>query len=104
MEQAGKRLLAKIVDDVAETDPERRFAVIPQGPELSDGLQTLSMKGLSCAVNFLCDWIENTIGPAQSRETLAYMGSNDIRYCLFVLTCQKLGYQVRALSDSEKHR
>lgn len=100
MEQAGKRLLANLVDDVAATDPDRRFAVIPQGPELSDGFQTLSMKGLSRAVNFLCSWIESTIGPARSRETLAYVGSNDVRYCIFVLACQKLGYQVGALSDS----
>ena len=94
MEQAGKRLLAKIVDDAAEKDPERRFALIPQGPELTDGFRTLSMKDMSRAVNFFCCWIESTLGPAKSRETLAYMGSNDVRYCFFLLACQKLGYQV----------
>ncbi|KAJ5818350.1 hypothetical protein N7474_003941 [Penicillium riverlandense] len=94
MEQAGKRILAKVVDDAAASDPDRRFAVIPKGPELSDGLQTITMKQLANATNFCCNWIEKTIGlPAQSHETLAYMASNDLRYCFFLLACQKLGYQ-----------
>ncbi|KAJ5811852.1 hypothetical protein N7474_008153 [Penicillium riverlandense] len=93
MEQAGKRLLPKVVDDFAETDPERRFAIISRGAELSDGFQTLSMKDVSRAVNILCEWMESTIKPARSRETLAYMGKNDVRYCFFLLACQKLGFQ-----------
>jgi hypothetical protein len=95
MEQAGKRIMAKIVDDAAATDPDRKFAIIPNGPELSDGLQTVTMKQASNATNFFCNWIEKTIGPAQNRETLTYMAANDVRYWFFVLACQKLGYQVR---------
>ncbi|KAJ6092951.1 hypothetical protein N7486_008240 [Penicillium sp. IBT 16267x] len=88
-----RRLLANVVDQAAELDPERLFAVIPKGSELSDGFQNLTMKGLSQAVNFLCRWIENTIGIHGPRETLAYMGSNDVRYIVFVLACQKTGHQ-----------
>ncbi|KAJ5961009.1 uncharacterized protein N7479_008159 [Penicillium vulpinum] len=93
MESHQKRLLATTVDDHAETNPSQRFAVIPQGPEISNGFQDLSIKDLAQAVNFMCWWIENTIGPAQSPETLAYMGSNDVRYFFFMLACQKTGYQ-----------
>ncbi|KAJ5612020.1 hypothetical protein N7510_005214 [Penicillium lagena] len=93
MEQAGKRIMAKIVDDAAATDPDRKFAIIPNGPELSDGLQTVTMKQASNATNFFCNWIEKTIGPAQNRETLTYMAANDVRYWFFILACQKLGYQ-----------
>ncbi|KAJ5624193.1 hypothetical protein N7510_000502 [Penicillium lagena] len=98
MDQAGKRLLSKVVDDVAETDPERRFAVVARGAELSDGFQTLSMKDVSRAVNILCGWMEKTLKPARSRETLAYVGKNDVRYCFFFLACQKLGFQPFFLS------
>jgi hypothetical protein len=90
-----KRLLAATVDDRAETSPNERFAVIPQGTEISHGFRDLSMKDLAQAVNFMCWWIESTIGPAQFRETLAYMGNNDVRYFIFILACQKTGYQVR---------
>ncbi|KAJ5947051.1 acetyl-CoA synthetase-like protein [Penicillium verhagenii] len=88
-----RRLLAESVDRAAELDPERLFAVIPKGSELSDGFQNLTMERLSQAVNFLCQWIENTIGTGGPRETLAYMGNNDVRYCIFILACQKTGHQ-----------
>lgn len=51
------------------------------------------MKNMAQAVNFMSWWIEGMIGPAQSRETLAYLGSHDIRYFVFMLACQKTGYQ-----------
>ncbi|KAF3384527.1 Iterative polyketide synthase CazM [Penicillium rolfsii] len=93
MEFATKRLLSKVVDDAAQREPERVFAVIPRGLNIADGFQNLTMKGLSHIVNSLCWWIENTIGPATSRERLAYFGMNDVRYCAFILACQKLGYE-----------
>ncbi|KAJ5694125.1 hypothetical protein N7536_004537 [Penicillium majusculum] len=93
MESHQKRLLARTVDDRAETNPSQRFAVIPQGSEISNGFQTISIKDLAQAVNFMCWWIESVIGPAQFPETLAYMGSNDVRYFIFMLACQKTGYQ-----------
>lgn len=94
MESHRKRLLARTVDDRAETNPSQRFAVIPQGSEISNGFQTISIKDLARAVNFMCWWIESIIGPTQFPETLAYMGSNDVRYFIFMLACQKTGYQV----------
>ncbi|KAJ9252890.1 hypothetical protein DTO195F2_7311 [Paecilomyces variotii] len=93
METKRKRLLATTLDRLAEKTPDKLFAVIPQGSELTSGFRDLSMKDLAQAVNLMSWWIENTIGPAQSRETLAYMGSNDVRYFIFMLACQKTGYQ-----------
>jgi acyl-CoA synthetase (AMP-forming)/AMP-acid ligase II len=98
MESHVKRLLATTVDDRAEASPSQRFAVIPQGSESSNGFREVSIKEMAQAVNAMCWWIESTVGPADSRETLAYMGGNDIRYFIFLLACQKTGYQVR------KHR
>lgn len=95
MESHQKRLLARTVDDRAETNPNQRFAIIPQGSEINNGFQDLSIKDLARAVNFMCWWVESTIGQAQFPETLAYTGSNDVRYFIFMLACQKTGYQVR---------
>ncbi|GAD93051.1 hypothetical protein PVAR5_1651 [Paecilomyces variotii No. 5] len=90
---AEKEWCDLVVDDLAENAPDKRFAVIPRGPELTDGFRDLSMKDLAQAVNFMSWWIEDTIGPARSSETLAYLGSNDVRYFVFMLACQKTGYQ-----------
>jgi acyl-coenzyme A synthetase/AMP-(fatty) acid ligase len=91
-----KRLLATTVDDHAKYNSSNVFAVIPQGSEVSHGFRSLTMKDLAQAVNGMCWWIEETIGKPQSPEVLAYMGSNDVRYFVFMLACQKTGYQVRA--------
>jgi acyl-CoA synthetase (AMP-forming)/AMP-acid ligase II len=90
----SKRLLSTTVDDAAEKEPERRFAVIPKGSELSDGFMNLTMKELARAVDCMAWWIESVIGEGKPRETLAYMASNDVRYCIFLLACQKTGHQV----------
>ena len=89
-----RRLLAQTVDHAAEHDPERLFGVVPRGSELSDGFFNMTMKDLARAVNFVCWWIEMTIGLDSGKETLAYMGNNDVRYLIFTLACQKTGYQV----------
>lgn len=89
-----KRLLAKTVDHAAEHDPERLFAVVPRGSELSDGFFNMTMKDLARSVNFMCWWIEDTLGPKSGPETLAYMGNNDVRYLIFTLASQKTGYRV----------
>ena len=94
MESVDKRLLATTIDGRARTTPDERFAVIPQGSDLSSGFRNISMKDLAAAVNSMCWWIESTIGPAKYRETLAYLGNNDIRYFIFMIACQKTGYQV----------
>ncbi|KAJ5408352.1 hypothetical protein N7509_002235 [Penicillium cosmopolitanum] len=89
----SKRLLLTSVDDAAEKEPDRRFAVIPKGSELSDGFMNLTMKELARAVNCMAWWIESVIGKGKPRQTLAYMASNDVRYCIFLLACQKTGHQ-----------
>ncbi|KAJ5444672.1 acetyl-CoA synthetase-like protein [Penicillium daleae] len=107
MEPRGKRLLSRVVDDAAQREPERLFAVIPRGLNISDGFQNLTEE-MSHVVNSLCWWIEKTIGPAISQERLAYIGMNDVRYCVFVLACQKLGYEAflpstRNFDDANVH-
>lgn len=99
MDSLQKRLLATTIDDYARTTPDERFAVIPRGSDLSSGFQTILMKDMAAAVNSMCWWIESMIGPAQYRETLAYLGNNDLRYFIFMIACQKTGYQVSRTAD-----
>lgn len=98
MSPNDKRLLLTAVDDAAQNEPDRVFAVVPKGSELSDGFMNFTMKEFSRAVNSMAWWIELTIGQGKPCESLAYMASNDVRYCIFLLACQKAGHQVRRLS------
>ncbi|GLA50743.1 putative NRPS-like protein biosynthetic cluster [Aspergillus niger] len=89
-----KRLLTTEIDAIAESNPGRRFCVMPRGSELSDGLQEISIKDLARGINFLCWWIEAQAGTnAPDGSTVAYMGANDIRYFIFIIACHKTGYK-----------
>ncbi|OJJ69834.1 hypothetical protein ASPBRDRAFT_45119 [Aspergillus brasiliensis CBS 101740] len=89
-----KRLLTTEIDAIAESNPGRRFCVMPRGSELSDGLQEISIKDLSRGINFLCWWIEaQAANGAPAGSTVAYMGANDIRYFMFIIACHKTGYK-----------
>ena len=94
---AGRRLLASLVDQINETNPTRIFAVIPNGASVSDGFRPFTVGELARAVDYTARWIENILGRPSRRETLAYMATNDVRYFIFVLACNKTGYRVSAL-------
>ncbi|KAL4888281.1 acetyl-CoA synthetase-like protein [Aspergillus ambiguus] len=87
-----KRLLACVVDELAETDPCRLFARIPRADDPEVGFQDISVQSLAYAVNVMCWWIEHTVGGSNTNEPLAYIGSNDVCYCVFTLACHKVGY------------
>lgn len=77
----GKRLLPTIIDELAREDPDRPWASIPRDDyDLAQGFADISYAGLANAVNKLAWLIEGTIGRLDSFETIAYLGTPDIRY------------------------
>lgn len=93
----GRRLPAAILDDLAKTAPDRKYALIPNGPEVSDGFREFKIRDLAQAVNYTSWWIDKTFGRPPKPETMSYMAVNDIRYMVFVLACNKTGYKVYRL-------
>ena len=92
--EVGERLLPALVDRWAETDPQKPFCSLPSGPKPIDGLHPVTFADVAGAADCMSWWIETTIGYGTG-ETLAYMGTNDIRYLLLLLACCKTGYRVR---------
>jgi acyl-CoA synthetase (AMP-forming)/AMP-acid ligase II len=92
---AGGRLAPAVVDAVAKNDPDRKFALVPNSHEVSDGFHEFTMRELAQAVNYTSWWLEKTLGQTSQPETVAYMAANDIRYAIFAFACQKTGYKVR---------
>lgn len=92
----GKRVMAQVIDYLAETDPERKICSMPQSAEDPGIYVELSAKSLARAINHMAWWIEETFGKSNSfDETLAYIGANDVRYLVMVIACNKTGYKVR---------
>ncbi|GMG10789.1 unnamed protein product [Aspergillus oryzae] len=69
---AGQRLLTNVVDEIAQSNPQKRLGVIPSALEASEGFRDVSFGDLAHAVNALSWWIEKQIGKAENNETGIY--------------------------------
>ena len=90
----GKRLIAHTVDDLAAREPDRVWATIPLGPEISDGFRDITVKQLANAVNSVAWWLESKIGRSDRFEVIAYLGLSDVRYAILFFAAVKCGYVV----------
>ncbi|KAI9750497.1 MAG: Transmembrane osmosensor [Chaenotheca gracillima] len=90
----GRRLIPNIVDERAQSDPERAVYSIPISREdLSRGFEDISARVFANAVNRIAWWLESELGKGSSFQTVGYIGPHDIRYVLLVLGCIKAGYK-----------
>lgn len=91
----GKRVMAHVIDSLAATDPDRRICCMPESPDNPQVFVDLSVKKLAHAINHTSLWIVREFGKSDAfNETLAYLGSNDVRYLVMVIACNKTGYKV----------
>lgn len=79
--ECGKRLLPVIIDQLAQEDPDRPWGSIPRDDyDLSQGYADISYAAFANAINKLAWMVEKSIGRSQSFETIAYLGTPDVRY------------------------
>lgn len=90
----GKRIMAQVIDDLAVQNPRRKVCTLPKGISPADGFSDLTFQQVAQMINYTSWWIENTLGPSSRLETLAYIGTHDIRYLVMVMACNKTGYKV----------
>ena len=90
-------LIPNIVDQRAQTEPERLYAEYPiLAVSYEDGYRKISYSDFANAVNGMVWWLYNTLGPRSDVEVLAYIGPNDLRYPALVLGAVKAGFVVGA--------
>lgn len=90
----GSRLLPRVVDALARSNPKRIYASFPLSTDFSNGFRDVTMFELANAVNKFAYWLEQNIGASTVFETLAYMGPSDLRYAIVFLATVKCGYKV----------
>ncbi|TKX20647.1 AMP-binding enzyme-like protein 1 [Elsinoe australis] len=90
--------LPKVVDEIAENHPDQTWMYIPKNDNVRNGYREVSFSRLARVVNKMARWIERTVGTSDSRETIAYMGTNDTRYIITVLAALKTGYKIMLTS------
>ena len=94
-ENAGRRLLPTLVEEIAQSDPNRVLYSVAKARDPADGFRDITAKEFSRAVD-RCSWyIEHNLGkPLKNFPTLAYMGPQDVVYAILVLASVKTGYKV----------
>ncbi|MCJ1373904.1 hypothetical protein MMC20_005134 [Loxospora ochrophaea] len=90
----GTRLLPRVVDELAQVDPERVYASIPIAPDVCQGFRDVTIRDMASAANSMAWWLEKTVGKSDDFETLSYMGITDLRYPIIFLAAVKCGYKV----------
>lgn len=95
---AERQLIPGAVDYRSENDPNRPYAVLPNGDSLRDGFFTLTYRDLAKAVDATAWWLDDVLGEtptAESFPTIPYVGMNDFRYVLLLMALLKTGRTVR---------
>jgi hypothetical protein len=95
----GQRLLLPLLEQIAETEPQRIYASIPKTQNFNGGYRDVTYHELYGAVNRAAAWLEDTFHRSSTFETLAYIGPSDIKYFILVLAAPYVGYKV-GFSDS----
>lgn len=90
----GQRLLPRVIDEIAETEPEKIFAVIPRTFDLDDGFMNVTYSDFAKAIHRMSAWLEGKLGRSSSFETVAYIGPSDIGYFILAIAACKVGFKV----------
>ncbi|KAI1387789.1 acetyl-CoA synthetase-like protein [Hypoxylon trugodes] len=90
----GRRLLPAVLDELAQSDPNKVYAVIPKTADISDGFRDITMADFARAVNFMARWIEDRFGRSDRFETISYIGVPDLRGAVMFEAAVKSGYKI----------
>lgn len=82
----GNRLLNEVVSEFAQEQPEKTWIAISRHPtDASKGWEDISFARCRAAIDHMAWELERGIGKGEGFTTIAYIGPNDSRYCIFHL-------------------
>ncbi|GAM90187.1 hypothetical protein ANO11243_082280 [Dothideomycetidae sp. 11243] len=99
----GRRTFNSSLEYIANTTPDRLFSWVPISEEnLDDGFRQLSFGEFYNSVCAAAHWLDQSLGKIgddfASRQTIAYIGPNDIRYFSLIMAADRTN---RSVSTSE---
>lgn len=88
-------LLPAIVDQLANTQPTRRFALVAEHVDSTESAKDVSWSDFRRAVDKTAAWIESKFGRPEGRPALGFLSTPyDFRYSVFALASIKAGYKI----------
>ncbi|KAI1371417.1 acetyl-CoA synthetase-like protein [Hypoxylon crocopeplum] len=96
----GRRLIPHVIDEIAEKDPGREAFSIPRSSNPQDGWKPVTFKEYANAINHVAQRIIETCGTPSpgTIPTIAYIGPNDVRYIIILVSAIKAGYKAFFIS------
>ncbi|OGM49197.1 hypothetical protein ABOM_004142 [Aspergillus bombycis] len=88
----GRRLMPAVLDEVAESDPQRVFVSVPRSSNLADGFKDIPYGTFAKAVNKCAWYLREQLGEDSIPKTILYMGPLDVRYLVIILAAAKAGH------------
>ncbi|KAI0582200.1 hypothetical protein TUN199_06351 [Pyrenophora tritici-repentis] len=94
------QLLPHNLFNIAEKYPQITYAEFPRNPlNISEGYRAITFVEVANAVHAVAWWIEQNVGKLEDvdkigKETLVYIGPNDIRYVVLCLGSIMCGYKM----------
>ena len=92
--QYGERCLPTVLDEISSVDPNRLYAVIAKSNELADGFRNVTFGEIARCVDYFTGFLQEELGRSTSVETIAYLGTPDLRNAVVFLGSVKCGYKV----------
>ena len=90
-----RRLAVNILDETAQTQPNKLFAEVPISPTSYDeGFEKITFRSMANAVNAVAWWLTDIMGAGKDFQTLSYIGPNDLGHVALLLGAVKAGYKV----------
>ncbi|KAL8824774.1 MAG: hypothetical protein Q9191_004827 [Dirinaria sp. TL-2023a] len=86
--------LPHLIDKLAERIPNRVFVSLLK-ENIADGYRDYSYRDFARAIDKCAWWIDATIGRSAGFDTVAYVGSQDLRYAILVLAATKTGHKLQ---------
>ena len=88
----GHRLVPSLIDDIARTSPERVYASVPRSRNFADGYRDVRYQQLAVMIDRVAYWLEEVLDG--KKENVAYLGPNDLRYHVILISASKIGVKV----------
>ncbi|KAJ4363131.1 hypothetical protein N0V83_010251 [Neocucurbitaria cava] len=96
--QSTKELLPHVLFKLADKYPDLTYAEYHINPAtIADGFRKVTYREMANAVHASAWWIEKNAGKPEvddGRETMVYIGPNDVRYGILVLASVMVGYKM----------
>ncbi|KAI0111253.1 acetyl-CoA synthetase-like protein [Nemania sp. FL0031] len=89
-----QRLIHLIPDELAQVVPGHPLFSFSKSENPRDGFTDVSARCFANAINRAAWWLAENLGHPSNFEAVAYVGSNDIRYLLFIFAAIKVGYKM----------